>query len=208
MNKLFKFFGMAVVAILMLASCGSSKPAAVESKVEKTRSVEGDRVVEEVVQLQGVDMIETLSEDGTKMIKRPYRWFAGIGKADDKQMAIQIAEAEARANISRSIESMVMDKIEKGALVNNKHVEDALKAHWKQISGSILNGSEPIGAAKIEYNKKDGMYTATAKVGMRGDRYQQMLDTAGKYKPEGLTGKDLDQFIETNKAIIDAAKAE
>lgn len=207
MKKLSKMY-MAIVAILVLASCGSSKSTVVESKVEKTRSVEGDKVVVETTELQGVEMIETLSEDGTKMVKRPYRWFAGIGKADDKQTAIEIAEHEARANVSRSIETMVMATAEKGTLVNNQQVQEALTAHWKQVSSSILNGCEPVGAVKVEYNKNTNMYTATAKIGMRGDRYQQLLDQAGSYKPANLNGKDLDQFIDTNQAIINAAKAE
>lgn len=205
MNKLFTL-AMAIVATFMLASCGSSKPTAVTSTVEKTRSVEGDRVVEETTVMNGVEMIETLSEDGTKMIKRPYRWFAGIGKANDKRMAIEIAEHEARANVSRSLETMVMATVEKGALVDNSVVQEALKSHWKQISGNILTGCEPIGAAKVEYNKKTQMYTATAKVGIRGDIYQQMLQKAASFKPTNLSGKDLDQFIETNQTIIDAAK--
>lgn len=207
MKKLSKMY-MAIVAILVLASCGSSKSTVVESKVEKTRSVEGDKVVVETTELQGVEMIETLSEDGTKMVKRPYRWFAGIGKADDKQTAIEIAEHEARANVSRSIETMVMATAEKGTLVNNQQVQEALTAHWKQVSSSILNGCEPVGAVKVEYNKNTNMYTATAKIGMRGDRYQQLLDQAGCYKAANLNGKDLDQFIDTNQAIINAAKAE
>lgn len=206
MNKLFTI--MAVIAIFMLASCGSSKPTAVESKIEKTRSVEGDKVMVETAERHGVDMIETLSDDGTKMVKKPYRWFSGIGTADDEQMAIEIAEHEARAEVSRTIETMVMATAEKGALVNNQQVQAALTSHWKQVSSSILNGCEPIGAVKVEYNKKNHMYKATAKVGMRGDRFQQLLNQAGSYKPANLSGKDLDQFIETNQAIINAAKAE
>lgn len=206
--KILSKMYMAIVAILMLTSCGSTKPTTVESKVEKTRSVEGDKVVVETTELQGVEMIETLNEDGTKMVKRPYRWFAGIGKADDKQTAIEIAEHEARANVSRSIETMVMATAEKGTLVNNQQVQEALTAHWKQVSSSILNGCEPVGVVKVEYNKNTNMYTATAKIGMRGDRYQQLLDQAGSYKPANLNGKDLDQFIDTNQTIINAAKAE
>jgi PBP1b-binding outer membrane lipoprotein LpoB len=207
MNKLLKI-EMAILAILMLVSCGSTKSTAVESKVEKTRSVEGDKVVVETTELQGIEMIETLNEDGTKIIKRPYRWFAGIGKADDKQTAIEIAEHEARANVSRSIETMVMATVEKGALVNNQKVQEALTSHWKQVSSNILNGCESLGAAKVEYNKNTNMYTATVKVGMRGDRFQQLMDKAASYKPSNLSGNDLNQFIETNKTIIGAAKGE
>ena len=51
------------------------------------------------------------------------------------------------------------------------------------------------------------MYEAIAKVGIRGDRYVKLLDGAKDAKPEGLSGNDLQQFIDTNNSIIDAAKS-
>lgn len=205
MNKFFKI-SMAIVAILMLASCGSSKPTAVESRTEKEKSLEGERVVVETTQLQGVDMVETLSEDGTKMIKMPYRWYAGVGTANDKQTAIELAEMEARATISKVIENMVMATAEQGVVANNGEVQKALTMHWKQVSASIQNACEPIGETKIEYNQATKMYTVTAKVGVRGDRYQQLLNSAGNYKPSNLSGENLKQFNEANQAIMETAK--
>lgn len=205
MNRILKI-GMATVAILMLASCGSSKSTAVESRTEKTKSVEGNRVVLETTKLQGIDMVETLNEEGTKMIKIPYRWYAGVGTADDKQTAIELAEMEARATISRTIENMVMATVERGAVANNGEVQKALTSHWKQISASIQNACEPIGETKIEYSKATKMYTVTAKVGIRGDRYQQLLNSADSFKPKNLSGEDLQQFNEANQSIMETAK--
>lgn len=205
MKKLFKI-SMVFIAILMLASCGSKKSAVVESKTEKAKSGEGERVVMETTKLQGIDMVETLSEDGTKMVKMPYRWYAGVGTADDKQTAIELAEMEARATISRVIENMVMAQSERSAVANNGEVQKALTSHWKQISASIQNACEPIGESKIEYNQATKMYTVTAKVGVRGDRYQQLLNTANNYKPANLSGDNLKQFVDTNQSIMEAAK--
>lgn len=205
MKKLSKI-GMAIVAILMLASCGSSKSTAVQSKIEKSTSLENEKVRVETVKLYGIDMMETLNEDGTKMIKMPFRWFAGIGKADDKQTAIEIAESEARATISKVIENMVMQNTERSSLTNNGEVQKAITSHWKQVSMSIQNACEPIGDTKIEYSPSEKMYTATTKVGVRGDRYQQLLNTASNFKPKNLSGADLDQFTKTNQSIINAAK--
>lgn len=205
MNKLFKI-GMAVAAILMLASCGSKKNAAVESRIDKERNLEGEKVYVETVKYQGTEMIETLNEDGTKMIKVPYKWYAGIGEANDKQTAIEIAELEARATISRIIEEAVLDQSKRGSIVNNGDVQKALQLHWEQVSASIQNGCEPIGDTKIEYNQSKKMYTVTAKVGIRGDRFQQLLNSAGSFKPSSLSGDDLQQFIETNQSIMNAAK--
>lgn len=205
MNKLFKF-GMTVFSVLILASCGSQKSAVVESKIEKGKSLEGENVVVETTKLYGTDMVESLNDDGTKMVKVPYKWFAGIGKANDKQTAIEMAELEARATVSRVIENMVMATAERGTLANNGEVQKALTSHWKQISSSIQNACEPIGDTKLEYSPSTKMYTVTSKVGIKGDRYIQMLNSAGNYKPSNLRGDDLQQFIDANQSIMNAAK--
>lgn len=71
-------------------------------------------------------MVDDLSEDGTKMVKVAYKWYAGIGKANDKQTAIEMAELEARATISRVIENAVLAQPERGSVVNNGDVQKAL----------------------------------------------------------------------------------
>lgn len=205
MNKFIKI-SMAIIAILMLASCGSKKSTVVESKTEKSRNLEGEKVVVETTKLQGIEMVETLNEEGTAMVKTPYKWYAGFGKADDKQIAIELAENEARATISRVIETMVTAQAERGAVANNGEVQKALTSYWKQVSASIQNACEPIGDTKVEYSPSTKMYTVTAKVGIRGDRYQQLLNSAGNYKPNNLAPDDLKIFLETNQAIIEAAK--
>ena len=204
--KNLHLFGMAVLGALVFASCGSSKNMAVQSNVEKQKSIEGDKVVVETTKLQGIDMVEDLNEEGTKIIKIPYKWFAGIGKANDKQTAIEMAELEARATISRVIENAVLAQSERGSVTNNGDVQKAVTSHWKQVSMSIQNACEPFGDTKVEYSPSTKMYTVTAKVGIRGDKYQQMLNNAGNYKPNSLSGKDLDDFIEVNKSIMNAAK--
>ena len=205
MNKILKT-SMAIVAILMLACCGSKNTAVVESKTEKATSLEGESVVVETTKLHGINMVETLNDEGTKMEKVPCKWYAGIGKANDKQTAIEMAENEARATISRVIENMVMTQSERGAVANNGEVQKALTSHWKQVSASIQNACEPVGDIRIEYSPSSKMYTVTAKIGIRGDRFQQMLNSAGNFKPSTLTGKDLEQFIETNRVIMETAK--
>ena len=188
-----------------MASCGSTKKAA-ESRIDKGKSLEGEKVVVETAKLQGIEMVEDLSEDGTKIVKVAYKWYAGIGKANDKQAAIEMAELEARATISRIIENAVVATSERGTLVNNGDVQKALTSHWQQVSRSIQNACEPFGDTKIEYNPSTRMYTVTAKVGTRGDKFQQMLNNAGNFRPSTLSGQDLEDFIAANKAIMDAAK--
>lgn len=194
------------MAVLMLASCGSHKNAVVESKIEKDRSLEGEKVVVETTKLYGTEMVESLNEDGTKMVKVPYKWYAGIGKANDKQTAIEMAELEARASISRIIENAVLAESERGTVANNGDVQKALTSHWKQVSATIQNACEPIGDTRIEYSPSSKMYTVTAKVGIKGERFQQLLNSAGNFKPSNLSGDDLQQFIETNKSIMNAAR--
>lgn len=205
MKNLFKL-GLTVVAVLMLVSCGSKKSAVVESKIEKGKNLEGERVPIEITKLYGTDMVEGLNEDGTKMVKVPYKWYAGIGKANDKQTAIEMAELEARATISRIIENAVLAEAERGTLVDNGAVQKALTSHWSQVSTSIQNACEPIGDTKIEFNPSTKMYTVTAKVGIKGSRFQELLNSAGSFKPTTLSGDDLQQFIDANQAIMNAAK--
>lgn len=196
MNKIVKI-SMALLATFLLSSCGGQKPVALE----------GSQVLTETTQLQGVEMVETLSDDGSRMVQVPYKWYAGIGKADDKQIAIELAQNEARATISRVIETMVTAQAERGAIANNGVVQQALRSYWKQVSQSVQNACEPIGETKVEFNPADRMYTVTAKVGIRGDRYQQLINSAGNYRPANLSPEDLQIFLETNEAIMNAAKA-
>lgn len=203
--RTFIHFAAVALAAMVMVSCGSSKKAA-ESRIDKGTSLEGEKVVVETARLQGIDMVEGLSEDGTKIVKLAYKWYAGIGKANDKQTAIEMAELEARATISRIVENAVVANSERGSLVDNGEVQKALTSHWQQVSRSIQNACEPFGDTKIEYSPTTRMYTVTAKVGIRGDKFQQMLNNAGNFKPSNLSGKDLDDFIAVNKEIMNAAK--
>lgn len=204
--KKLHLLGMAAVFAVALASCGSSKNMVVESKIDKETTLEGEKVVVETTKLQGIEMVDDLSEDGTKMVKVAYKWYAGIGKANDKQTAIEMAELEARATISRVIENAVKTESERGTVANNGEVQKALTSHWNQISMSIQNACEPFGDTRVEYSQTTKMYTVTQKVGIRGDKFQKMLNNAGNYKPSNLSGKDLEDFIEVNKSIMEAAK--
>lgn len=203
--RTFLHFAAVALAAMVMVSCGSSKKAA-ESRIDKGTSLEGEKIVVETARLQGIDMVEDLSEDGTKIVKVAYKWYAGIGKANDKQTAIEMAELEARATISRIVENAVVTSSERGSLVDNGAVQKALTSHWQQVSRSIQNACEPFGDTKIEFSPSTRMYTVTAKVGIRGDKFQQMLNNAGNFKPSNLSGKDLDDFIAVNKEIMNAAK--
>lgn len=199
--------GIAMVAMaIAITGCGTSRQAVVESSINTHKSLEGETVMKETTKLQGIDMVDDLSEDGMSMVKVAYKWYAGIGKANDKQTAIELAEREARATISRVINNMVEDKAKRGSLTNEGEVQKAISSYWEQTSRSIQNACEPFGDTKIEYSPTTKMYTVTAKVGMRGDKFKQMLNNAGNYKPDNLSGKDLDDFIKVNKAIMDAAQ--
>ena len=204
--KKLHLIGMAAIA-LVFASCGSSKNMAVQSSIEKQRSLEGEKVAVETTKLSGIEKVDALNEDGTDMVKVPYKWYAGIGKANDKQTAIEMAEMEARSTISRIIENAVAAKIEESKLTVDGEVHKAISANWTQVSKSVQNACEPFGDTKIEYSPSTKMYTATAKVGIRGDKYQQLLNNAGNYKPTQLTQEEMDQFIQLNQSIMNAAKA-
>ncbi len=209
MKKVFVM--LAVVSVtLLISSCGTTRNVSMRPAVESTRttvtSLEGQKVVSETVKLTGIEMAEAFNDDGTDLIKRPYKWFAGIGKADNKQVAVELAQREAYATISRVLSNAVLDQSERGNVANNGRVQQALTSHWKQVSATVTKACEPFGNTTIEYNTSTTMYEVTAKVGIRGDRFNQLLNTAGNFKPSDLTGEDLEQFIQTNKSIMEAAK--
>ena len=158
------------------------------------------------IKIQGVEMVENLNEDGTDLIRRPYRWFAGMAEADVESLAVEMAQLEAYAAISRVIENAVLAESERAALAVDGKVQKALKSHWQQISMSIQHASEPFGEAESTYDESTGLYHVIAKVGIRGDRYVKLLDGAATVKPNDLNGDDLQQFIDANQAIINASK--
>ena len=204
------FIMMALVAgVCVLTSCGSKKAAVappVASQIKTQTSLEGEKVQVETTQLQGIEKAEALNDDGTDIIMRPFKWYAGIGLADNKQMAIELAQREAYATISRIMNNAVKDEAERGNVANNGRVQQALTSHWQQFSATLTKGCEPFGSTSIKFIPSTRMYEATAKVAIRADRFQQLLNSAGNFKPTDLTGEDLDLFIETNKAIMEAAK--
>ena len=158
------------------------------------------------LKLNGVEMVETMSDDGMSMIKRPYRWFAGMAEADVQSVAVEMAQLEAYATISRVIENLVTTKAERGRLTVNGRVQQALKSHWEQKSMSIQKACEPFGETEVSYNSQTGMYEVIAKVGIRGDRYVRMLDGAKEAHPDGLNAEETKEFVEINETIIDTAK--
>lgn len=202
------FYLIIITAFLLVTSCSTSKKTTseVNQGVTTAKSLEGEKVQVETLKMQGIEMAQSLNEDGTGMIEIPYKWYAGIGKANNKQVAIELAQREAYATISRIIRNAVMDKSERGNVTVNGNVQQALLAYWEQISTSLQQGCEPFGNVTVEYSKTTGMYNVVAKVGIRGDRFNEMINSAGSYTPKDLKGEELEQFIEVNKTIMDAAK--
>lgn len=159
-----------------------------------------------ILKLQGVEMIETINDDGSSMIKRPYRWFAGMAEADVESVAVEMAQLEAYAAVSRVIENVVSAAAKRSTLMNDGKAVKALQSHWEQVSFSIQNACEPFGDTEVNFNARTGLYEVIAKVGIRGDRYVKLLDGAKNVKPEGLDKDELQEFIKVNDAIINAAK--
>ena len=207
MRKVVKIM-FSVILVLVIASCGTGKKVVETMHYEKDKNMAGETVVVKAAKMHGIEMADELSEDGMKIVKVPYKWYAGIGKANVEQVAITLAQQEAYAEISRVFNNIVSDRAERGNVVNNGNVQQALTQHWEQMSLSILKGCEPFGDVRVEYNAADKMYTATAKIGMRGDRFNELLNNAQNFKPANLSEEEMKQFVELNKSIMDAAKGE
>lgn len=162
----------------------------------------------EKVKLHGLEMIETLSDDGMKIIKRPFKWYAGIGEADDKQIAIEIALREAQATVSRVIRNEIVDQAAKIGVDINGRVCQALVSGWEQYSHSILIGCEPLGDAEVKYNPNTRMYTVKAKIGIQGDRFKKMMNEYKEKKPEDLPPVEINQYVQINQTIISVMLSE
>lgn len=207
MKKVFIFSAIAI-AMLSIVSCGTAKQTTTkpESARNNVTGLEGNTVVEATIKTSGFENADALSDDGTEIIKKPYKWYLGIGEAGDQQMAIEIAQREAYATISRIMNNAVQDRADRGTVDTNKQVQEALTSHWSQFSQSLLKACEPFGDATVQYNPSTRLYKAYVKVAVRGDYFNQMLKTAAEFKPANLQGEELDKFIEANKAIMEAAR--
>ena len=202
-----KVIYLAVLAMVAVA-CGASKNAATttEEVAKKQTNLKGQEIVTETFVPSGVDFVKVLNDDGTKLIERPVKWWAAIGKADNKQVAYEKALREAAATVSRTINNAVLDNAQRGTLDNNGKTQQALTSYWKQVSTSVQKACEPYGEASITYNKATGMYEVTAKVGIRGDKYAKMLNADITEATKGLTPEERQAFIDENKSILEAAK--
>lgn len=160
------------------------------------------------IEQTGYEMQKALNEDGSGFIERPYKWYSGIGKADDKQIALEIAQREAYSTISRIIGNIVDDNCEKVALTTEGRVKSALRSYWHQVSQNITKGCEPFGKAAVEFDTDSGMYLITAKVAIRGDRFLKMLGEKPILDNMGLSKEEVSECIEINSAIMSAVKGE
>lgn len=189
-----------IAAGVAVMSCGTQKKAA-------TQSVSKNGTVTETVQITGIDMVKTLSNNGKSLVERPYKWFAGTGTVDNKQAAIELAELEARAAISRVLSNAVLAEAERGNVITNSKAMQAVTSHWEQVSSSLQKACELFGDAVVVYDKATKLYTATVKVGMKGDVYMDALNNAGMAEaPADLTQEEAEEFIQLNKTIMEAAK--
>ena len=160
------------------------------------------------IEQTGYEMQKALNEDGSGFIERPYKWYSGIGKADDRQIALEIAQREAYSTISRIIGNIVEDNCEKIALTTEGRVKSALRSYWRQVSQNITKGCEPFGRAAVEYDTVSGMYIVTAKVAVRGDRFLKMLGEKPAIDNIELSKEEVSELIEINTAILSAVKGE
>ena len=170
------------------------------------RNLEGRCVAVTEEAQSGFEEAEALSSDGRKIERWAYKWFSGIAKANDKQTAIEMAQREAYATISRTINNAIIDAGERAASGYNGNVSKAINSRWVQVSESVIRGCEPFGKTKIEYDRCTGMYTVTAKVAMRGDRFNKMLDEVTNYRPTFLTVEEINVFVDVNVNIVNIVR--
>lgn len=160
----------------------------------------------------GYTLGDALDTAGTKITKVPYIWYTGTARSNDKQMAIEAAQAAAYNAISRTIELKVNNAINGAGLDTDGVVHKALKSHWEQTSKSLIKGAHPFGDCVVSYDPKTGMYDITAKVAIRGDIYKSLLkdtENAENIKQNiNIKQEELNDFIKVNNAIFKAVQGE
>ncbi|MBO5809888.1 MAG: hypothetical protein J6R32_03570 [Bacteroidales bacterium] len=159
MKKLFKMM-LAASLMVVMVSCGSTK-----NVTKKNGNM-----------TSGVEMVEDLSADGTRIEQVAYRWWLGMGEANVEKVAIRNAESDARRRVSETINSLVTQETKGGEVQVNGNVEEAIKTYWEQKSAALTRGCAPFGEYESEFDEKTGKYKVKAKVGIRGDKYVSILD--------------------------------
>lgn len=160
----------------------------------------------ETLKMSGIEMLESLNDDGTDLVRLPYKWYLGIAESDNKSLAVEMATRDAYATISRIINNKVNDAAEKAALSVDGEVHQAVRQHWEQVSESILKGCEPFGETKVERDNETGLYIVHVKVAIRGDRFKKLMDEAATIKTDNLNAEEIKEAVEINQTILDAAQ--
>lgn len=193
MKKKIQIVVMGIFVLLAFAACKSTHP--VQPPVAATQYAAVDN--------WGVEKADALSKDGTAMVTRSYVFWEGTGVADDKQLAIEEAQREAYAAISRTVTGAVQYAVgSDGNLRDN--VQQKLTQHWTQFANVVLRGCSPFGKASVTYDNSSKMYSAKAKVAMEEDKYKELLGAAANQKDKSLNKSDLENFNAINQKVMGA----
>ena len=163
-------------------------------------------------QVAGIEMSNALSEDGTEMIQRPYKWWAGFAEVDKYSTAVSQATSDAYVTVAREFNNMVNMVVERGEITTNGKVVDAVKSYWKQVADKLVKQCEVFGDAEtLRYPSEENgnKYLIRAKVALRGDYYIALIDNAAKEAPKkvkGLTPAETKEVLDLNNAILEQAK--
>jgi hypothetical protein len=203
------FLSVVVVsATFFFWSCKTQKNTS-SSTMEVSKDVKGNEVIVEKRVVFGIIITEALNEKGNGTIKVPYIWWEGIGSAEKyKDNAKMNAESNAYATISRFFQNLVQVVFTEGNVQVGTAVEKAITTYWEQVSNSISSEVGPIPGVEYEFRQKTNsdVIECYAKIGIKGTRYQSILNNATNYKPEGLNKNELDDFMKHHKSIMDRAK--
>lgn len=194
-----KRVNLVLLCALLCASCGITK---------------AQTTIPTKQQIAGIEMSNALSEDGTSIIQRPYRWWAGFAIVNDYSAAVRQATEDAYTTVAREFNNMVNSVVERGEITTNGRVVSAVKSYWSQVSEKLVKQCGTFGEAEIieqpcEENNK--MYTVKAKVAIRGDYYITLIENAVKGSPKmiqtnGMTPQEVDEILDLNNAILRQAK--
>ena len=137
--------------------------------------------------IEGIELFETLNDDGSAYIRKPYKWYAGFGESDVKSNAVEMAQQDAYSRILHAIDKAVEER--------NGQATQVVRSYWTDASRSVLHDWELMDT-QFTYNNETGMYKVKVKIGIRGDKFLELLKSASNAEPEGLDGGEQKQFID------------
>ena len=151
----------------------------------------------------GVEIVDTVKENGVELYDVTYRYFLGSGMSGDEDLSIKIAKHSASRTVTATMQYAVYHESQQVSLEDSSTVYQALSAHWTHIAESVLGVVEPFGSLNTTHYPDKEKYVTEAMVAMKDEDYKKLLQRHTEDSTKDLDAKEESLFLELNEKIID-----